>query len=102
MPYRRLPNTDQARLRALKAAISKGVALSPMDLAFSQSALLQVTCFLPHYVQLPDRSRSSRKRQAEIGWELAVHFRIARLYVSHYLHVVNLSIIRGDLNPAVR
>lgn len=24
MPYRRLPNTDQARVRALKAAVEKG------------------------------------------------------------------------------
>jgi hypothetical protein len=102
MPYRRLPNTDQARLRALKAAISKGVALSPMDLAFSQSALLQVRSFLPHFEQLLDQYRSSRKRQAEIGRELAEHFRMARLYVSHFLQVVNLSIIRGELKPAVR
>ena len=25
MPYRRLPNTDQARIRALKAVVVKGV-----------------------------------------------------------------------------
>ena len=35
MPYRRLPNTDQARVRALKAAVEKGDVYNVLDLAIS-------------------------------------------------------------------
>ena len=33
MPYRRLPNTDQARIRALKAVVVKGDICNVYDLA---------------------------------------------------------------------
>ena len=35
MPYRRLPNTDQARIRALKAVVVKGDIYNVYDLAVS-------------------------------------------------------------------
>ena len=35
MPYRRLPNTDQARVRALKAAVVKGDIYNVHELAIS-------------------------------------------------------------------
>ena len=35
MPYRRLPNTDQARIRALKAVVVKGDICNVYDLAVS-------------------------------------------------------------------
>ena len=35
MPYRRLPNTDQARVRALKAAVEKGEMYNVRDLAIT-------------------------------------------------------------------
>lgn len=39
MPYRRLPNTDQARIRALKAVVVKGDICNVYDLAVSLKAL---------------------------------------------------------------
>ena len=40
MPYRRLPNTDQARIRALKAAIEKADAYdNPYGIPFSFKVL---------------------------------------------------------------
>ena len=35
MPYRRLPNTDQARVRALKAAVEMGEMYNVSDLAIT-------------------------------------------------------------------
>ncbi len=102
MPYRRLPNTDQARLRAFKAAIKKGNLLSPVDLAFSQKILLELKSFFPHFEQLINQYQDNRKRQAKIGKQLNGHYRAARLYVSHFLQIVNLCIVRGELKPEVR
>jgi hypothetical protein len=36
MPYRRLPNTDQARLRAMEAGLEMGKRTAAPQLAFSR------------------------------------------------------------------
>jgi hypothetical protein len=102
MPYRRLPNTDQARLRALGTALEKGNDFGPVNLAFSQNFLLELKAFYPHFEQVIKQYQDSRDRQASIGKQLSEHFRQARLYVSHFLQVVNLAILRGELKPSVR
>jgi hypothetical protein len=102
MPYRRLPNTDQARLRALKTAQNKGAQLAPMELAFSQKLLFDVKVFIPQYEQVIQQYQFSRDRQAKFGRSLSEYFRMARMYLSHFLQVVNMSIARGELKPVIR
>ena len=46
MPYRRLPNTDQARIRALKAVVVKGDTYNVYDLAVSLKTLTDARNFL--------------------------------------------------------
>ena len=47
MPYRRLPNTDTARIRAMKTALEKGKELPPHKLAFSSKTIVNLQKFLP-------------------------------------------------------
>ena len=69
MPYRRLPNTDQARVRALKAAVEKGEMYNVRDLAITLKTLFEARNFLHrfeaaqiYYTQCYDnQSRASRK-----------------------------------------
>ena len=49
MPYRRLPNTDAARHKALTRAFEIGKELPPFKLAFSQSTFQRVQSFLPMF-----------------------------------------------------
>lgn len=102
MPYRRLPNTDQARLRALKAALQKGIQLSPFDLAYSQKLFLELQSFLPQYEQAINQYNFSKERQAKYGKLLGDQFKITRLYVSHFIQVLNFCIIRGEIKPEAR
>ncbi len=102
MPYRRLPNTDQARLRALKAAYRKGSATNPFELAFSQRVYLQIKAFLPLYEQAIEQYNFSKERQVKYGKLLNEQFKVTRLYVSHFLQVLNFGIIRGEIKPKVR
>ncbi|MBN2743132.1 hypothetical protein LX69_02067 [Breznakibacter xylanolyticus] len=102
MPYRRLPNTDQARLRALETARLKGKNFSPSQLPFSQKVYLELQAFLPQFQQAIDQYNFSKSKQAQIGRQLSEHFRIARLYVSHYIQVVNFCIQRNEMKPSVR
>ena len=49
MPYRRLPNTDQARVRALKAAVVKGDNSNIRQLPFSINTLSEARNFLKRF-----------------------------------------------------
>ena len=102
MPYRRLPNTDLARMRALEKPLNKGAMFSPVDLAFSQKSLLELKSFFPHFEQVIYQYKNNRKRQSILGKLLQEQFRSARLYVSHFFQVVNLCILRGEFKPEVR
>lgn len=102
MPYRRLPNTDQARLRALKAALQKGKQHGPFGLAYSQKLFLELQTFLPQYEQAISQYTFSKERQAKYGKLLGDQFKATRLYISHFIQVLNFCIIRGEIKPDVR
>lgn len=102
MPYRRLPNTDQARLRALKAALTKASLKSPFDLAFSQKHFMHLQSLLPQYEQAISQYHYSKERQSKYGKLLGEQFKITRLFLSHFIQVINFCIIRGEIKPEVR
>ncbi len=102
MPYRRLPNTDAARLRALKIAFQRGKELPPFKLAFSQSTLHKIQSFLPSFEKVIIESRQAYSKQVEKSKEYAAVVRKARLYISHFLQVINMAIIRGEISSAER
>ena len=97
MPYRRLPNTDQARVRALKAAVEKGEMYNVSDLAITLKTLFEARNFLHrfeaaqiYYTQCyNNQSRASRKHQMNV--------KTARLYISHFIQVLNLAVLRDEI-----
>lgn len=102
MPYRRLPNTDQSRLRAMETARLKGKNTSPNQLPFSQKVYLDLQAFLPQFQQAIDQYNFSKTKQAQVGRQLAELFRMGRLYVSHFIQVINFCIQRNEMKPSVR
>jgi hypothetical protein len=102
MPYRRLPNTDAARLRALKTAYKKGKELPPFQLAFSQRTLHKIQSFLPSFEKVMLESRQAYSKQTEKSKEYAAVVRKARLYISHFIQVLNMAVIRGDMPSTER
>ncbi|MGQ1786891.1 MULTISPECIES: hypothetical protein [unclassified Saccharicrinis] len=102
MPYRRLPNTDQARLRALKAALEKGRQNYPYDLAYSQQLYHNIQGVLPQFEQAVSQYSFSKDRQAKYGKLLTDQFKEARIYVSHFIQVLNFCIIRKEIKPDAR
>ncbi|MCB8994783.1 MAG: hypothetical protein H6538_04165 [Bacteroidales bacterium] len=102
MPYRRLPNTDNARLKALHTAFSKGKELPPFKLAFSQSTFSKIQSILPSYEHALSENKTAYNLQLEKNKDYHKHTRKARIYVSHFIQVTNLAIIRGDLPANTR
>lgn len=102
MPYRRLPNTDLARVRALKSAIEISSRTDHFELAFSFVLLQKAEIFLPHYELAIINQRQALSQQSVRSKEYNEKLRKARLYVSHFIQVLNFTIIRGEMKPEVR
>ena len=97
MPYRRLPNTDTARIRAMRIALEKGKELPPHKMAFSSRTLVRLQKFLPvfeHSIQLKRMSLSSQSKKFKDYNEVV---KKARIYLTHFIRVMNMAIFRGDL-----
>ncbi len=102
MPYRRLPNTDSARLKALKLAIESAQDLAPRDKPFSQSSLNSIIKTLPQFERLIQYQKEAYNAQIEKSPKYNYLFKKGRNYVSHFIQVLNLAIIRGDLKKEAR
>jgi hypothetical protein len=102
MPYRRLPNTDSARLKALKSASEKGKDIPPFKLAFSQHSYRKIQSILPGFEMAIQEHRSSLNIQADKNREYQKRLKKVRLYISHFIQVVNMAIARGDLVTETR
>ncbi|MCW3806885.1 hypothetical protein [Plebeiibacterium marinum] len=102
MPYRRLPNTDQARLRALKSALDQGRLKYPYDLAYPQQLYHDIQSVFPQFEQAVSQYNFSKERQAKYGKLLSDQFKESRIYVSHFIQVLNFGIIRKEIKPEVR
>lgn len=97
MPYRRLPNTDQARLRALRTAVQNSEKQTYNTQVINYKTILEARNYLNvfekqliQYQHALDNQVSANKRYQQI-----VHN--ARLYISHFIQVLNLAVIRGDI-----
>lgn len=102
MPYRRLPNTDSARLRAMKKALEMGKDTPPFKMAFSMKTLVKLQGFLPVFENSISHQRQTILNQVTKGKTNQEVSRKARIYLTHFLKVMNMAIIRGEQPPETR
>lgn len=100
MPYRRLPNTDKARLRALNTAQVRGEILDMFDLAFTQKLLNEIQTFLPKFERALYEYQQGLSRQVSSNRGYQEKLKKARLYVSHYIQAMNMAVMRGEIKPS--
>jgi len=102
MPYRRLPNTDTARIRAMRIALEKGKELPPHKLAFSSKVVVRLQKFLPqfdHNIKLYRQALASQNKKSKDYNEI---LKKARVYLIHFIRVMNMAIFRGELPAEIR
>ena len=97
MPYRRLPNTDSARLKSLKSAYEKGKEIPPFKLAFTPTSYRQIQSVLPGFENAIYEHRNSLNIQSDKNKEYQKRLKKVRLYISNFIQVVNMAITRGDM-----
>lgn len=99
MPYRRLPNTDNARIRALRTAIDKSKQsfnkiITP-DIIHTEAQLRRFESAQALYREsLNTQSTENRKLQKLI--------KTARLYISHFIQVLNFAVIRNEIKKEAK
>ncbi len=102
MPYRRLPNTDAARIRALKAALRKGQQQEIDTIAYPFALKQKIEFFLPKLELAITNSKMAREKQFDNSQKFAEYTKKARLYISHFIQVLNFCIARGELKSSAR
>lgn len=96
MPYRRLPNTDQARIKALRTALEKNEGYNPL---VSLKVLSEIRSFLPRFVSAHAYYKQCLATQVSASKSFQQSVRNARMYISHFIQVLNLCVIRTELKP---
>jgi hypothetical protein len=102
MPYRRLPNTDTARIKAMKIALEKGKELPPHKLAFSSKSIVRLQRILPQFennIQLYRHTLSTQNKKTKEYNEI---LRKAKVYLTHFIRVMNMAVFRGELPVETR
>lgn len=102
MPYRRLPNTDNARIKAMKRAHERGTELPPFKLAFSQAMYQKIKSELPNFENTIITYRDALTIHADKNKDYQSRMKKARLYISHFIQVVDMGVSRGELPPEIR
>ena len=102
MPYRRLPNTDASRLKAMRKALEKGKELPPHKLAYSSKTIIKLEKFLPQYSQSLMLYRDAMSSQNRKNREYYETVKKAKIYLTHFIRVMNMAISRGELPAETR
>jgi hypothetical protein len=102
MPYRRLPNTDTARLKAMRIALEKGKEVPPHKLAFTSKTFVRLQKILPQFELNIKLYRQSLASQNKKNKDYSEILKKARIYLTHFVRVMNMAIFRGDLPAETR
>ncbi len=101
MPYRRLPNTDTKRVRALKIALEKADESPVFKLPFSMGTVQKVKNLFPELEKRILLQKEALKHQVSKQKDYSDLYKKAKTYVSHFIQVMNLAVIRGELSKDI-
>ncbi|MBR1923401.1 MAG: hypothetical protein IJ838_06620 [Paludibacteraceae bacterium] len=97
MPYRRLPNTDQMRLKALQTAIQRASEADFNEQVLAYHTQSQARNFLLRFESAVSRYHDNFRTRVSSNKDYRHIVQNARMYISHFIQVLNLTIIRGEI-----
>ncbi|MCL2596192.1 MAG: hypothetical protein FWD66_00715 [Paludibacter sp.] len=97
MPYRRLPKTNNARLLAMRTAVEKEGKLPYNQKVLPLELFSRTRVFSNNFEQklLQYQNKLSTRIDASKHYQQTLNQ--ARMYISHFIQVFNLAVIRGDI-----
>ena len=102
MPYRRLPNTDLARIRALECAVEKEQKYGVRELAITYKIINEAKSFLVRFKKAQAIYQQCYDEQVKASKKYQGQMKMARLYISHFIQVLNMAVIRRELKKEVK
>lgn len=97
MPYRRLPNTDNARIKALKTAVEKAEETDFQELSISPGLLKEAKNVLDYFERLCQRYQHMYDTQVNANKRFLSKAKNARMYISHFVQVLYFSVMRAEI-----
>lgn len=97
MPYRRLPKTDQARLHALQRAVQQAANAPYNEQVINYRTLSEAQRFLMQYENQVAQYHANFDSKVSANRQYRHRVRNARMYISHFIQVLNLAVIRGEI-----
>lgn len=102
MPYRRLPTTDQARLRALQTALNKVNQTNVKNIPFAKHSIEELQTVKNQFENSLKHYELNIKQQADNNKNYKAYFDTARLYLSHFIQVLLFASERGEINGGIK
>ncbi len=101
MPYRRLPKTDQARIQSLQKIIE--LDKENLDsVPISSRLLMQAKTYFPVFYTLVFQYNETYNAQVDENKKYQTIVRNARMYISHFIQVLNFAVLRGEIKREVK
>lgn len=97
MPYRRLPNTDTARIKALKMAIEKSDKTDFQELLVSHATLEEAKKTVVYFERLCKHYHQLHETQVKANKNFLNKVKNARMYVSHFIQVLYMGVMRAEI-----
>ncbi len=97
MPYRRLPNTDQARLHALQNAVRRASEADFTEQVLNYKTLNEAQRFLLVFENQVSQYHQNFQSKVSANKKYRHIVGNARMYISHFIQVLNLTVIRGEI-----
>jgi len=97
MPYRRLPKTNNARLLALRTAVEKDEQLPYNQKVLALNLFIEARVFTNNFEQKLLQYQNKLTTRIDASKHYQQSLNQARMYISHFIQVFNLAVIRGDI-----
>lgn len=97
MPYRRLPNTDSARIKALNTAIDKCSETDYNEVVVSMKTLYRAKSAVGKFERMCKLYQQTFETQIRANKSFQRQIKNARMYISHFVQVLYLSVIRNEI-----
>lgn len=97
MPYRRLPKTDEARLKALSCLLKNDNVYTVKDRSVDWDTLSRARSVYEKLLSAHRNYKQCLKNQTNLPPKYDTLYRMARMYVSHFIQVLNMSMLRGEI-----
>lgn len=101
MPYRRLPTTDKARIRALESAILISDKKEESKLAFSKHMLQELKLVKSNFENTLLQYELDIKNQSHKNKEYKSIMETTVMYLSHFIQVLYMTIERKEIKSEV-